>query len=163
MGASPAGRTPGVCRCGCHHRPAARRRAGQDPRLWLGLLAPLLGAATLGLLALGVDLDLPRLAVAIAGLALVALWLAALCVLLSGLFDHPAAALAASYGVLLFLWLLDSFSSPGASWHGWSLMPHVEPLLRGLLRSQDLLYFVASGAAAALFTIHRLDRRRGLA
>ncbi|MDJ0741280.1 MAG: ABC transporter permease subunit [Gammaproteobacteria bacterium] len=132
--------------------------------LWLGLLAPLLSAcATLAVLGLGIDLDLPRLAVAVAGLALVALWLAALCVLLSGLFDHPAAALAASYGVLLLLWLLDSFSTGDTPWQRWALMPHVEPLLRGLLRSEDLLYFVSTGAAAALLTIHRLDRRRGLA
>lgn len=132
--------------------------------LWLGLLPLVLSSClTLGLLGLGVELDLPRFAVAVAGLLLISLWLAAVAVLLSGLFDHPAAALAASYGVLLFLWLLDSFSGSDAPWYAWALMPHVEPLLLGLLRSQDLLYFISTGAAAVLLTTHVIDRRRGLA
>ena len=132
--------------------------------LWLGLLPLVLsGCLTLALLGLGVELDLPRLAVTVGGLLLISLWLAAIAVLLSALFDHPAAALAASYGVLLFVWLLDSLSGSDAAWHAWALMPHVEPLLLGLLRSQDLLYFLSTGVAAVLITIQLIDRRRGLA
>ena len=74
----------------------------------------------------------------------------------------PAAALAASYGVLLFLWLLDSLSGSDAPWHVWALMPHIKPLLLGLLRSQDLLYLLSTGGAAVLLTVHLIDRRRGL-
>jgi ABC-2 type transport system permease protein len=131
--------------------------------LWLALL-PLLATAcaTLALLGLGIDLDLPRFALAVAGLLLVGLWLACVSVWISGLFAHPAAALAASYGLLLMLWLLDSFSTADAPWQHWAMLPHTEPMLRGLLRSQDLMYFVTTGAAAVILTAHRLDRRRGL-
>ena len=132
--------------------------------LWLGLLPLVLsGCLTLAMLGLGAELDLPRFAITVAGLLLVSLWLAAISVLLSGLFDHPAAALAASFGVLLFLWLLDSLIGRDAALHAWALMPHVKPLLLGLLRSQDLLYFLSTGAAAVLLTVHLIDRRRGLA
>lgn len=132
--------------------------------LWLCLLPLVLSASlTLAALGLGIALDPARFALAVAAMLLCSLWLAALSVWLSSLFDHPAAALAASYGLLLFLWLLDSLSGSDTGWHYWALLPHVEPMLRGLLRSQDLLYFAATAGAAVLLTTHRLDRRRGLA
>jgi ABC-2 type transport system permease protein len=137
---------------------------GKTLGLWLGLL-PLVATAcaTLALLGTGIALDVPRFLLAVAGLLLFSLWLSCITVWLSGLFDHPAAALAASYGLLLALWLLDSFAGGEARWETVALLPHIEPLLRGLLRGEDLLYFASTGAAAVLLTIHRLDRQRGLA
>lgn len=132
--------------------------------LWLALLPIVLTAcATLGALGVGVELDLARFALAVGGMLLVSLWLCAIGVLLSALFDHPAAALAASLGLLWFLWLLDSFSDSTGTLHAWALLPHMKPLLLGLVRSQDLLYFASTTAAALLLTIHLTDRRRGLA
>jgi ABC-2 type transport system permease protein len=130
--------------------------------LWLSSL-PLVVSATLTLAAfgLGVDLDWPRFALATGCMLLFSLWLASLTLFISGLFDRPAAALAASYGVLVFMWLLDSFSSPGAPWHWFALLPHIEPSLQGLLRSQDLIFFTATAAAAALLGTYSLARRRG--
>lgn len=130
--------------------------------LWLGLL-PLLASAllTLALLALGIDIDWPRFALAAATLMLLALWLAAVVVLLSCLFEHPAAMLATCYGVLLFAWLLDSITQPSAPWHWLALLPHVEPGLQGLWRSQDLLFFVVTTLAAILLGISWVAHRRG--
>lgn len=135
---------------------------GKALGLWLASLPLLLSAAlTLGALGLGLQLDWPRFALAVAGLLLFNLWLGCVTLWLSGLFDHPAAVLAASYGILLFLWLLGSFSGADAPWHWLALLPHVEPWLRGLLRGQDLLFFAGTGAAALLLAAFALARRRG--
>lgn len=135
---------------------------GKALGLWLGSL-PLLATAlaTLAATGLGLDIDWPRFALAAAALLLFALWLACVTLLLSGLFDHPAAALAASYGVLLFLWLLDALAGPDAPWHWLALLPHLTPAFDGLLRSQDLLYFLATGGAALLLAAAGVARRRG--
>lgn len=137
--------------------------AGKVLGLWFTLL-PLVASAsvTLGLLGLGIDIDVPRFLLAVAGLSLLSLWLACVVILLSGLVQHPIAALALSYGVLLFIWLLDSFGGAEAPWYAIALLPHSKPLLLGLLRSQDLVYFLATGLAAVLLTAYLLDRRRGL-
>lgn len=130
--------------------------------LWLAGL-PLLAstAATLAAMGLGIDIDWPRLALGLAFLLLLSLWLCALCLLLSALFEHPATALAASLGCLLFLWLLDSLIRAEAGWYWLALLPHVKPALAGLLRSQDLVYLAATGTAAVLLTTYRIARRRG--
>lgn len=131
--------------------------------VWLTILPLVLSASlTLAALGVGVEIDGARFVLGVVAMLTVALWLACVTVFVSGLFTHPAAALATSYGVLLFLWLLDSLSGPSAPWHAWALLPHVEPMLLGLLRSQDLLYFVSTGTAAVLLGIFLIDRRRGV-
>ena len=135
---------------------------GKALGLWLATLPLLLSSLlTLAALGLGVDLDWPRFALAAAGLLLFGLWLGCITLLLSSLFDHPAAALAASYGILLFLWLLDSLSGPEAPWYWFALLPHIKPWLAGLLRSQDIVFFVATAGASLLFGSYALARRRG--
>jgi ABC-2 type transport system permease protein len=135
---------------------------GKALGLWLASLPLLLSATlTLAALGLGVDLDWPRFALAAGGLLLFSLWLGGVTLFLSGLFEHPAAALAASYGTLLFLWLLDSLSGPSAAWSWFALLPHVKPWFQGLLRSQDVVFFVVTGLAALLLTGHAIARRRG--
>ena len=106
-------------------------------------------------------IDWPRFLLAVTGVLLLSLWLAAVTLLISGLFDHPAAALAGSYGALLFLWLLDSLSGVDAPWYWVALLPHVEPWFRGLLRSQDVVFFAITGGAALLLGIYGIARRRG--
>lgn len=130
--------------------------------LWLASL-PLLVSASLTIAAfgLGIDLDWPRFALATACLLLFSLWLGSVALFVSGLFDHPAAALAASYGMLLFLWLLDTLSSADAPWYWLALLPHIEPSFQGLLRSQDIVFFIATGSAAALLGVYAIARRRG--
>lgn len=141
---------------------SAQIALGKILGLWLASL-PLVLSTTLSLAAfgLGIDLDWPRFALAAACLLLFSLWLASVALFISGLFDHPAAALAASYGVLVFLWLMDSFSSPGGTWHWFALLPHIKPWFQGLLRSQDLIFFAATGAAAALLGSYSVARKRG--
>ena len=130
--------------------------------LWLASLPLLISAGlTLAALGLGIDIDWPRFLLAAAGLLLFSLWLGCVALFVSGMFDHPAAALAASYGTLLFLWLLDTLSGPDAPWYWLALLPHVKPWYQGLLRSQDIVFFVATGGAAMLLAVHAIARRRG--
>lgn len=130
--------------------------------LWLASLPLIISAIlTLAAFGLGIDLDWPRFLLATVGLLLLSLWLGSIALFVSGLFDHPAAALAASYGVLLFLWLLDTFGGDDAPWHWLALLPHLKPWFQGLLRSQDIVYFVATGGAAALLGVYSIARKRG--
>jgi len=135
---------------------------GKTLGLWFASLPLVLsGSLTLMALGLAVDLDWPRCATAVCSIGLFSLWLSCVAVLLSGLFDHPATVLAASYGLLLFLWLLDSLSANTASWHWFALMPHLRPGFEGLLRSQDLVFFLGSGSVALLAASFGIARRRG--
>ncbi len=130
--------------------------------LWLATLPLLLsGLLTLAAFGLGMTLDWPRFGLSSGLLLLMCLWLSSVVMLVSTLVDHPAAALTVSYGGLLFLWLLDSISGTTTPWHWLALLPHMEPGFRGLLRSQDLIFFLATGAAALLLAIYRIARRRG--
>lgn len=144
--------------------PSGRIVLGKVLGLWLALLPIVLTAClTLSALAFGIQLDVARLTLAIGTMLLLALWLSAIAVAISALYDHPATALATNLGLLGFLWLLDSFVASGGAAHAWALLPHIEPLLNGLLRTEDVTYFVATGAAATLLATLLLDRRRGLA
>jgi len=136
---------------------------GKALGIWLASL-PILAATlvTLVLLGLGIAIDWRLYVLAATGLIALALWLSCICLLFSTMLDHPAAALAASLGILVFLWLLDSFGEPGATWHRAALLPHVRPWLEGLLRSQDIAYFVVTGSAALLLATYLFDRRRGI-
>lgn len=135
---------------------------GKALGLWLATLPLLLsGVLTLAALGFAADLDWPRFALAATSLLLFGLWLGCITLFLSSLFDHPAAALAASYGILLFLWLLDSLSGTDAPWYWFALLPHIKPSLSGLLRSQDIVFFVATASAALLLSSYALARRRG--
>jgi ABC-2 type transport system permease protein len=136
---------------------------GKALGIWLASLPILLAAlVTLALLGLGIAVDWRLYALAAAGLVVLALWLSCICLLFSAMLDHPAAALAASLGTLVFLWLLDSIGAADAAWHRAALLPHVRPWLDGLLRSQDIAYFGATGAATLVLATYLFDRRRGI-
>ena len=135
---------------------------GKTLGLFLGTV-PILASAlmTLALLGLGIEIAWPHFLLAAGFLLLTLAWLAAVTTLIGSLFDHPAAALTMSYGCLLFLWLLDSLSEPTALWHDIALLPHLTPAFQGLLRSEDLVYFLSSGLAALLLAIFRIAIQRG--
>lgn len=130
--------------------------------LWLATLPIVLSVlVTLASFSLAFDFDWPRFILAASGLLLLSLWLAAINVWISGLFDHPAAALALCYGLLLFVWLLDSYSGPTAPWYWLALLPHIRPMLSGMLQSQDLVFFLVTTISALLLASYGIARRRG--
>ncbi len=130
--------------------------------LWLAGLPILLGGLiTLALTGFGIDMDWPRLLLAAGTLLLFDFWVCAVAVWLSALLDHPAAALAASLGLFVSLWLSDTLGPPGSMIHAAALSPRLTPAFDGLWRAGDTLFFVTTIACALLLTMYRFARRRG--
>jgi len=132
---------------------------------FLGLLLVLTAAMPLSLLA-GTQLDLGKLASALLGLALMLGAMGAVGLYASACMRYPPAAAALSLGILVFLWLADQASAPEDGSLGafqWlSLGHHLGFLLRGLVRSADLVYFLLLILLPLALSVQRLaGLRRG--
>lgn len=126
-----------------------------------GLLLLLAALMPLSLL-LGGALDLGRLAAALFGLGLLLACYGAIGLFLSSMTEQPAVAAISTYGLLLFLWIVNlSGTDDRSSLFEWlSLSSHYRPFLDGVVRSGDLAYFLLLIAGSLLMTIHRLESRR---
>lgn len=136
---------------------------------YLGVLAFLLVAVALvalmplTLLA-GAALDLGKLLAGVLGLALLAASFAAAGLYLSALTTQAAMAAAATYGLLLAFWLVDmvgagqGVASPLFAYL--ALPRHHDALLLGLVRSEDVAFYLLFSAAFLGLTIRRLDTLR---
>jgi ABC-2 type transport system permease protein len=117
-------------------------------------------------LLLGTGLDLGKLTAGILGMGLNLATYGAIGLFLSSLTARPAVAATATYGVLLFLWILNlaaNSSEGGSALFAWlSPSTHFHQLLSGLVQSSDLLYFLLLTATFLLLSIHRLNSRRTL-
>jgi len=148
--------------------PASRIVLGKYLAL-LGWLLPWL-ALTLAMpltLAHATDLDWGKLAAAALGLALMLASLAALGLACSSFASHPAIAAATALILGLALWSVNLGAQmagiEGGAINWLAMSTHVQPLLRGLVSSADLLWFaLLIGFALALAT-RRLstERERG--
>ncbi|MEO5344487.1 MAG: ABC transporter permease, partial [Gammaproteobacteria bacterium SHHR-1] len=136
---------------------------------YLGLLGFLAIALLLCLLmplslALGGNLDWGKLAAAFLGLTLMVAAFCAIVLWLSSLTSQPAVAAVASYGVLLFFWIINLAAEGGgeasALFHWLSLQSHFVALGKGLVQSQDLAYYGLVILAFLLLAIRQLDNRR---
>ncbi len=115
-------------------------------------------------LTIGGSLDGGKLASALLGLILVSAAFAAIGLYISSLTAQPAVAAIGTYGVLLFLWIVSlaaESSDQGGQVFSWlSLQSHYEFLLKGLVRSSDLIFYGLVIGLFLLLTIRRLDSRR---
>ena len=113
---------------------------------------------------MGGNLDLGKLAAGILGLALVLAAFGAIGLFMSSLTRQPAVAAITSFGILLFLWIIDwagSARDEGSALFAWlSLLRHYEGLLKGLIESQDLAYYLLLILVFIGLTIRRLDAKR---
>ncbi|WP_456373860.1 ABC transporter permease subunit [Thiolapillus sp.] len=131
---------------------------------WLGLLLAIL-PLLLMLLVMAVTLGLSsapdsgRIAASFLGLLLLSAMAAAISLWLSALNEQPLAAAAMAWGLLFLLWLLDTTASSSLS--VLSLNAHLQGFLRGLVRSSDLIYFIAVVLATLVLTTHRVWRMGG--
>lgn len=132
----------------------------------LGMLSIILlmsSAMVLSLLA-GGELDLGRLAAGLLGLSLVLAAAAAVGLYMSTLSAQPGVAAVGSYGLLLFLWLINlatGAEGKGSALFAWIAMPtHFDHLLNGLVRSSDLIYFILCIALCLTLAIRRIDSLR---
>lgn len=115
-------------------------------------------------LAMGARLDWGLLAAAFLGLVLMTAAFAAIGLYISSLSRQPAVAAMASYGLLLFLWIigLASEANPesGQVFQWLSLQHHFQALQKGLVRSEDLIWYLLVILAFVLLCIRVLDTRR---
>ncbi len=131
---------------------------------WLGLMLSALPLLLMLFimtvtLQLGSTPDAGRLAAAFLGLLLFTGMAAAITLLLSSLNEQPLGAAAMAWGLLFLLWLLDDTASSSLALL--SLKGHLAPFLQGLVRSTDLVYFIAITLAALGLSIHRSWRLGG--
>ena len=131
--------------------------------LFLLLIVALTALMPLALLA-GAALDCGKLAAATLGLILLAASFTAAGLCVSALTTQPAVAAAAAFGLLLAFWLMDAIgASQGTAsilFKYLSLSRHYDHLLLGLVRTEDVAYYLLFSTAFLGLTIHRLDSHR---
>ena len=132
--------------------------------VFLGVVVLLALLMPLSLL-LGGTLDFGLLASATLGLLLLVASFAAVGLFISCLTATPMAAGAATFGILLLLWVLDWTGSGGSegigtALHYLSLLTHYEALLRGVFNTADVGYFLVLIVGSLLLGIRRLDAER---
>jgi len=116
----------------------------------------------LSLLTIG-ELDMGKFAACLLAMILLAASFNALGLYMSAIASQPTVAAVASFGALLFLWIIDwAGNNNGGSnlFEYISIMRHFENLLRGLVNSTDIAYFVLFIAGFLILSIRRLDNDR---
>jgi len=109
--------------------------------------------------------DWGKLAAATLGLALMLATLAAITVACSSFASHPAIAAAAALIIALALWGVNLGAQMAGITGGvinWIAMStHLQPLLRGLVSSADIAWFLLFTALSLVLATRRLDADRG--
>ncbi|MCW8943181.1 MAG: ABC transporter permease subunit [Sedimenticola sp.] len=109
----------------------------------------------------GADVDTGRVFASLLGLALLISSYGAIGLLLSSLTEQPAVAAVGTYGVLLFLWIINL--SNQSELFGWlSLANHYRPFLSGVVNTGDISYFILIIGASLLMSMHQLVQRQGV-
>ncbi|MFC5441151.1 ABC transporter permease [Rhodanobacter ginsenosidimutans] len=145
--------------------PASRIVLGKYLALlgWLLLWLALTLAMPLAL-AHATDLDWGKLAAATLGLALMLAVLAALAVTCSAFASHPAIAAAAALIIALALWSVNVGAQMaginGGVLNWLAMSTHEQPLLRGLVSTADIAWFVLLIVVALALASRRLDNER---
>ncbi len=115
-------------------------------------------------LALGAELDLGKLAAGLLALGLLLASFAAVGLYMSALAPQPTIAAVSGFGVLLLLWILDwageSEEQVSGLFRYLSMLRHYESLLKGLIDSQDIVYFLLVILAFLGLTVRHLEARR---
>lgn len=148
--------------------PASRIVLGKYLALlgWLLLWLALTLAMPLALMH-ATHFDWGKLAAASLGLALMLATLAAIAVACSSFASHPAIAAAAALVIALALWSVNLGAQlagiNGGAVNWLAMSSHLQPLLRGLVSSADVAWFVLLAALALTLATRRLatDRERG--
>lgn len=115
-------------------------------------------------LLVGGSLDWGKLAAAALGLLLVAAAFAAIGLYISSLSAQPAVAAIGTYGVLLFFWIISVAAQSGGEggevFNWLSLQTHYATMMKGLVRSGDLFFYLLVIGGFLLLTVRRLDNLR---
>ena len=114
----------------------------------------------LSLLTVG-HLDLGKFLACLLAMALLMASFNALGLYMSAIASQPTVAAVASFGALLLLWIIDWAGSKGSPLLEYiSIMRHFENLLRGLVSTVDVFYFILFIVGFLSLSIRRLDNDR---
>jgi ABC-2 type transport system permease protein len=112
----------------------------------------------------GGGLDMGKLAACALALVLLLGGFAAVGLFISALSGQPTVAAVSTFGALLLLWIIDwsgnAMGNAGGVLEYLSLMRHYESLLKGLVSTADLAYFLLFIATFLVLSVHRLDNDR---
>ncbi len=115
-------------------------------------------------LTLGTDLDWGKFAACVVGLGLLLAAFAAIGLYLSSLATQPVVAAVGSFGMLLLLWIIDWNATVGTAKGdllGYlSMLRHYQSLLKGMVNTTDLVYFLLLIVTFVGLSIRRLDNDR---
>ena len=112
-------------------------------------------------LLLGTELDLGKLAAGMFALMLLLSAFSSAGLFLSSLTANPVVAAISSFGLLLLLWIISNNAGDNtAALTQLSLLSHFAPMLRGLINTADIAYFVLFISTFLLLTIRQLDSQR---
>lgn len=112
-------------------------------------------------LLMGAELDLGKLAAGMFALMLLLSAFSAAGLYLSSLTNNPVVAAISSFGLLLLLWIISSNAGDASNTLSQlSLLSHFTPMLRGLINTADVAYFILFIATFLLLTIRQMDSQR---
>jgi ABC-2 type transport system permease protein len=81
---------------------------------------------------------------------------------LSSLTENQTIAAISTFGVLLMLWIIDSFSNENSLISYLSILQHHQSMLEGVFDTSDIGYYLLIIAGFLVLTIRQLDRERQL-
>ncbi len=112
----------------------------------------------------GTDIDTGKLMSGLLGLLLLLCAFSAAGLFMSSLTANPVIAAVSTFGLLLLLWIIDRNGSSEASTDNvisyLSLISHFAPMLRGILDSKDVIYFLLFISGFVTLSIRQLDAQR---
>ena len=112
-------------------------------------------------LLMGTELDLGKLAAGMFALLLLLSAFSAAGLYLSSLTNNPVVAAISTFGLLLLLWIISSNAGDASNTLSQlSLLSHFTPMLRGLINTADVAYFILFIATFLLLTIRQMDSQR---
>lgn len=130
---------------------------------FLLIMVGMITAMPLSLL-FGGGLDFGKLAACLLALVLLLAGFASVGLFISALASQPTVAAISTFGALLLLWIIDWTGNSAGNAEGvlgyLSLLRHYEHLLKGLVNTTDLAYFVLFIVAFIVLSIHSLDYDR---
>ena len=109
----------------------------------------------------GTQLDMGKFAAGVLALVLLLSAFSSAGLYLSSLTENPVVAAMSTFGLLLLLWIVANNSGDNtAALTQISLLGHFAPMLRGIIDTADVVYFVLFIATFLILTIRHMDARR---
>jgi len=112
-------------------------------------------------LSMGTQLDFTKLFSGVFGLLLTLSAFGAAGLYMSSLTDNPTIAAISTFGLLLLLWIINTNGANNSNTLSYlSLHSHFSSLLRGIVNTKDIAYFILFITAFLVLTIRQLETQR---